>query len=140
MDAKEYLLQVGERKEQILEKEEYIEWLRESLGLAGIDYDRDKIQTSADGDKFANTFAKIFKAEEDLKRMKEELVLFSVQVIDMIQKLPEKKHRDILKHVYLDGMKLKECADSVGYSYDYVRELHSEGLKAFGEIFPHQFC
>ena len=140
MDAKEYLSLVKEKQDRIVEKQEYIERLYGTLGIAGIDYSRDKIQTSPDADKFADTFAKIFKAEEDLTRMKEDFVQFRVQVIDMIQKVPEKKHREVLNHVYLDFMSLKECAKHVDYCYDYVRELHSEGLKSFEEIFPHQFC
>ncbi len=140
MNVKEFLSQVQVKQEQIIEKQEYIDRLRGSLGIAGIDYSRDKIQTSPDADRFADTFAKIFKAEEDLKQMKEEFVLFRVKVIDMIQKVPEKKHREVLNHVYLDYKSLKECADLMGFSYDYVRELHSEGLKSFEKIFPHQFC
>ena len=36
-----------------------------------------------------------------LKQMKEEFVLFRVKVIDMIQKVPEKKHREVLNHVVI---------------------------------------
>ncbi len=140
MNVKEFLSQVELKEDKIIEKQEYIDMLKGTLGIAGIDYSRDKIQTSPNADKFADTFAKIFKAEEDLKQMKEEFVLFRVQVIDMIQKVPERKYREVLNHLYLGYKSMKECADLMGFSYDYIRELHSESLKSFEKIFPHQFC
>lgn len=139
MTVKEYLSCVKLRQEEITETEEYIERLRTTLGIAGIDYERDKIQTSVTGDKLGDTFVKIFEAEENLKRMKENFVLFRIGVMNMIQQVPERKHREVLNHVYLDYMKLKQVADVMGYSYDYVRELHLEALGCIGEIFLHKF-
>ena len=139
MTVKEYLSLVKLKQEQITEKEEYIARLRRSLEIIGIDYDRDSVQTSPDGDKYADTFGKIMEAETDLIKMKKMFVNFRVKVLDMIQKLPEKKHRDVLQYVYLDYMKLKKCAVIMGFSYDYVRELHLEALKAFEQKFPQQF-
>ena len=139
MTVKEYLSCVKLKQEEITETEEYIERLRTTLGIAGIDYERDKIQTSVNGDKLGDTFVKIFEAEENLKRMKENFVIFRVRVMNMIQQVPEKKHREILNLVYLDYLKLKQVADVVGYSYDYIRELHTEALNSFSEIFPHKF-
>ena len=139
MTVKEYLSCVKLRQEEITETEEYIERLRTTLGIAGIDYERDKIQTSLTDDKLGDTFVKIFEAEKNLKRMKENFVLFRIGVMNMIQQVPERKHREVLNHVYLDYMKLKQVADVMGYSYDYVRELHLEALGCIGEIFPHKF-
>lgn len=139
MTVKEYLSCVKLRQEEITETEEYIERLRTTLGIAGIDYERDKIQTSVNGDKLGDTFVKIFEAEENLKRMKENFVVFRIGVMNMIQQVPERKHREILNHVYLDYMKLKQVADVMGYSYDYIRELHLEALGCISEIFPHKF-
>lgn len=139
MTVKEYLSLVKLKQEQITEKEEYIARLRRSLEIIGIDYDRDSVQTSPDGDKYADTFGKIIEAEKDLITMKKMFVNFRVKVLDMIQKLPEKKHRDVLQYVYLDCLKLKKCAVIMGFSYDYVRELHLDALKAFEEKFPQQF-
>lgn len=139
MTVKEYLSCVKLRQEEITETEEYIERLRTTLGIAGIDYERDKIQTSVNGDKLSDTFVKIFEAEEKLKRMKENFVVFRIDVMSMIQQIPERKHREILNHVYLDYMKLKQVADLMGYSYDYIRELHLEALNSVSEIFPHKF-
>lgn len=140
MNVKEFLTLVEDKNEAIIEKQEYIDRLRGSLGIAGIDYSKDRIQGGGSSDQFADVFSKIFKAEEDLKKMKGDFVKFRVQVIDMISQVPDRKHRELLNHVYLDYKKLKDCADLMGFSYDYIRELHIQALIAFEEIFPHEFC
>lgn len=136
MDAKEYLSHVKELQDRILEKEEYIERLRSTLGIAGIRYDIDRVQTSPDLDRFAHTFSKIFDAEDEVKQMKESLMFYKVQVIDMIQQMPDLNHRKVLNCVYLDYLSLKKCAEKIHYSYDYVRELHVQALNAFEELYP----
>ena len=54
--AKEYLLQIKEQKQNIRKQEEYIQRLRDSLTIAGISYDKERIQSSPDPDKFAKIF------------------------------------------------------------------------------------
>lgn len=136
MTAKEYLCQVKEKQDKIVEKEEYIERLRGTLEVAGIRYDVERVQSSSDLDRFSKTFSKIFEAEDELKQMKEDFVLFRINVIDMIFKLPDEYHRKILNHVYIDFMTLKKCAEKIHLSYDYVRELHIQALSVFESMFP----
>ena len=66
MTAKEYLLQIKEQRNDILNQEEYIQRLRDSLGVAGIRYDKERVQSSPEPDKFAKIFGQIFEEEEML--------------------------------------------------------------------------
>lgn len=136
MTAKEYLSQVQEQQNKILEQEEYIQRLRATLDVAGIRYDKERVQTSPDPDKMAHTFSKIFEQEEILENMKKVFVDFRIKVIDMIHQIENDIFRKILNIVYIDGKNLKECAKDIGFSYDYVREMHIQALSAFDEKFP----
>lgn len=136
MTAKQYLSQIRYKTEKIAEQKEYIQRLRDSLGIAGIRYDLDKVQTSHSNDKVAEVICKIVDEEERLKQMQESLISFKIQVIDMIKELEKENHRKILNIVYVDMKTLKECSRTIKFSYDYVRELHLEALKAFEEKFP----
>ena len=61
MTAKEYLLQIKEQRNDILNQEEYIQRLRDSLGVAGIRYDKERVQSSPEPDKFAKIFGQPLK-------------------------------------------------------------------------------
>lgn len=138
MTAKEFLQQVQRYNDRIREQEEYIQRLRDSLGIAGLRYDKDRVNTSPDPDQIADVMSKIFEQERILSDMKHDAMVFRIKIIDMIHQLDDNKHKQILNLVYIDGNKLMKCADLMGYSYDYIKELHGEALKAFGEKFPLQ--
>ena len=98
MTAKEYLSQVQEQQNKILEQEEYIQRLRATLDVAGIRYDKERVQTSPDPDKMAHTFSKIFEQEEILEDMKKVFVDFRIKVIDMIHQIENDIFRKIDRH------------------------------------------
>lgn len=48
MIAKEFLMQVRNRYEEVQEQKEYVDRIRDSLGVAGINYDSESCQGSSD--------------------------------------------------------------------------------------------
>lgn len=48
MIAKEFLMQVRSRYEEVQEQKEYVDRIRDSLGVAGINYDSESCQGSSD--------------------------------------------------------------------------------------------
>lgn len=137
MTAKEYLLQIKEQGNDILNQEEYIQRLRDSLGVAGIRYDKERVQSSPEPepDKFARIFGQIFEEEEKLQQMKDNLALTRVEIINQIHQLAEEKHQKVLYIVYVDGKNLKKAAQAMCFSYDYVKEIHIAALQAFEQKF-----
>lgn len=136
MIAKVFLSEVKNKRDKILEEQETIQRLRDTLEVSGISYDRDSIQTSPNLDRMSCTFSKIFEHEDYLEELKQEYAKLRILVIDMISRLDVENHRKVLNYVYLDYMTLKHTARKMGYSYDYVRELHSKALDEFSEKFP----
>lgn len=138
LTAKEYLLQIKEQKQNIRKQEEYIQRLRDSLTIAGISYDKERIQSSPDPDKFAKIFGQIDEEEKRLEDMKTRFVNTRVKIINQIHELDDIKHQDVLYQVYVDDKTLKKASFAMSFSYDYVKELHLAALQAFDQKFPPQ--
>lgn len=138
MTAKEYLLQIKEQKQNIRKQEEYIQRLRDSLTIAGISYDKERIQSSSDPDKFAKIFGQIDEEEQRLEDMKTRFVNTRVKIINQIHELDDIKHQDVLYQVYVDDKTLKKASFAMSFSYEYVKELHLAALQAFDQKFPPQ--
>jgi DNA-directed RNA polymerase specialized sigma subunit len=136
--AKEYLLQIKEQKQNIRKQEEYIQRLRDSLTIAGISYDKERIQSSPDPDKFAKIFGQIDEEEQRLEDMKTRFVNTRVKIINQIHQLTEEKHQNVLYLVYVDDKTLKKASQEMCFSYEYVKELHGAALQAFDLMFPPQ--
>lgn len=137
MTAKEFLLQVKKKQNEIDEQEEYIQSIRDSLSVAGIRYDKEPIQKTPDPNQRERLLIKLIDQEEILEKMKSELILFKLNVIDMIHCLDDIKHQKVLYGVYIYLKTLKDVADDIGYSYDYTRTLHSEALNEFNDKYSH---
>ena len=120
MDAKQYLMQVSQMKENIQDQEDKIQRLRDTLDVQGISYDKERVQTSPDFDKFAKVFAKIEDEQKELDALKERFIDFRLTVIEQIYSLDEVLFRQVLNGKYIDYMTLKQCAVDMGYSYDYT--------------------
>lgn len=138
MTAKEYLSQIKIKNREIKQQEEYIERLICSLGIAGIRYDKDRVQSSPGSDTFANVFAQIDEEQQRLKDMKTKFVNTRVKIINQIHQLAEEKHQNVLYLVYVDDKTLKKASQEMSFSYEYVKELHGAALQAFDQKFPPQ--
>ena len=137
MTTKEYLLQIKEQGKNILNQEEYIQRLRDSLGVAGIRYDKERVQSSPEPDKFARIFGQIFEEEEKLQQMKDDLALKRVEIINQIHRLKTCKHQNVLYIVYVDRKELeKSCTGNV-FFYEYVKNTYCS-FAGIEEKFPPQ--
>ena len=128
-------MQIKYLTDDIAEKQSQIQRLKESLDIAGISYDKERVQSSPELDKFAHVFAQIDKEERTLEDLKTKLVETRVKIINMICQLENEKHRKLLNIVYVDMNILKKASDIMCFSYDYIKELHLEALDVFFEKF-----
>jgi hypothetical protein len=139
MTVKEYLSQVKDLEEDILDQKQYIETLNESLtSIGGMGLSPDKVQTSgADKDKFATVIAKVVDAEEKLKRMEEKFCLLKVQIAEQIHSMDDLQLKKLLELRYLKWKQygtIRLVALEMGYSVDHTKKLHREAIFAFGEM------
>ena len=135
MSAKDYLMQVRTKHKEIEEQEEYIQRLKDSLDVKGIRYDKEPMSGTPDPHLREHLFVKLIDEEDKLTLMYKDYLLLKVEIIDKIHSLSNERHRKVLYGVYIDFMNLKDL--KLGYSYDYVRELHIHALDAYSKKFPH---
>ena len=129
-------MQIKDLHNKIREQEEHIQRLIDSLGIAGISYDKERVQGSPEFDRFAYVFAQIDQEERILESLKTKLIEIKVKIINMIRELENEKHRRLLNIVYVDMKSLKKAANIMCFSYDYIKELHIEALNVFSEKVP----
>lgn len=134
--AKDYLSQVKKKAKAVQEQKELIQRLRDSLDLAGVQYDKDRVQSSPDTDKFGKIFAEIEEQEKVLEEKQKDFMQKRVLVIYQIRKIPNAQFREVLNRVYVDFLNIKQCSEEMNYSYIYVRELHMKALNAFERMYP----
>lgn len=131
--AMEYLQQlqtIDVKIQQDLER--LAEMKHAASGVRAIRYDTDKVQTSpsdrvcADVARFTDFDAHINKEIDMFADAKE-------KIIGQINSLNHKTYIQILFKVYVQYKTLKQTADEIGMSYQYVISLHTKALILFME-------
>ena len=132
MKAKEHLgnlrclkIKIDQKKEQLKE----LELLRGSLG--SLDYSKERVQTSVDGNKVENDTLKILLLESEIK---DDMIAFEIEKDKMIREIHMLKNADYIRLLfkrYVEFKSLEKIAVEMNYTYQYVRELHGYALQEF---------
>lgn len=128
MTSKEYLSELKNKHERIIEEKEVLQRLKDTLELSGISYEKEVIQTSPSYDSVPELIAKISDQENKIERLTQEYIKYKIHCITLIGEIEDNKQRDILYHVYIDFESLHEVAEELNYSYERVRQLLVSGL------------
>ena len=135
MTAKEYLLRLRKLKRQAENKRKQCENIRDHLlFLQGIDYTKDKIQTSAK-DPMSDAMSKLL----DLEAETEEAIIKYNDAYDegvnRINGLSKHEYVEILSKRYLEDdyqkRRFESIACDINYSYDRTIHMHGEALQEF---------
>ena len=133
MGAKDYLNQIRLLDIRVGQRIEELNEMRQRISLlTGIDYSKDRIQSSpSSGNKqieelvdFENTVLDLIHKETKLKH----------KVIGEIQELSNPVHVDLLFRRYVECHSFEKIACDMGYAYNYVCTLHGEALKEFDKV------
>lgn len=141
MTAKEYLLEIQKYHFMVLNKENQLRRIRESvsqlLSIQGIRYDRDRVQTSPQ-DPMSGNVAELIDAERELEKCIMEYNAVINRRVDQINSMDKTEHVIILSKRYLSDKttNFQTIADDMGYSYDRACHIHGEALREFEKKFP----
>lgn len=135
MTAKEYLNNLRKLKRRLNNKKRQCENIRENIEfLRGIDYSKDKVQTSAK-DPMSETMATLLDLEHEVE---EEIQKYTEQyneTVNRINSMSRKEYIDILTMRYLEDdyrkRKFEYIACEIDYSYDRTCHMHGEALQEF---------
>lgn len=134
LTAKQYLDQLRVIDTKINQKmEELAELMTAATSTGAIDYSKDRVQTSPQNAQ-ENRICKYVDLDAEINREIDEFVDIKHRVTKEIQELNVDYYIKILFKVYVQYKTVKDAANEIGLSYQYVRDLHKKALKAFEEL------
>ena len=134
LTAKQYLDQLRVIDTKINQKmEELADLMTAATSTGAIDYSKDRVQTSPQNAQ-ENRICKYVDLDAEINREIDEFVDIKHRVTKEIQELNVDYYIKILFKVYVQYKTVKDTANEIGLSYQYVRDLHKKALKAFEEL------
>ena len=100
---------------------------------------------SKSADDSEHTKVKLLNVKRDINGRIADYVETKDHIIREIQMLDNPRHVELLHLRYIDFMRLEEIAcvmrktNGAPYSYDHIRAMHVQALKAFETRFPEKF-
>lgn len=133
MKAKEYLQQLQRLDTMINQKIKELGDLRlMSQSVGGIDYSKERVQSSPSGDApFVKPVLRMIELEQEINAEIDRFVDAKHEIINQIQALQNPKHIDILYKHYVEFKRLEIVAVEMNFTYQYIVELHGTALKEF---------
>ena len=98
------------------------------LDVGGIDYSKDKVQTSS-SDKMSEIIAKVVDKDSEIASSIGMCEMLQGRMVEEIKKCSDEISRTILINRYLLGMQWQEIADSMNYSRSTILRKAYEALK-----------
>lgn len=97
-------------------------------------YSETKTNSSSEShDKFADALSRLEELKIDCTEKMQELLLKKFEIDEKIEKV-EQPYKNVLFYRYTKGLEWNEVAKKIGYTRDYVCELHGEALYLYSKI------
>lgn len=136
LSAKKYLSQLELIDTQINQDIERLEEMKQSaMSISGIDYSKDRVQTSPVGDKLCSSVARYTAFDEKINKEVDRFVDAKEQIIREIRGLRDVNYIQVLYKVYVQFKTVRIAAQEMKKSYRYVVQVHNQALKAFEEMY-----
>ena len=99
--------------------------------------DSDPVQTSKSGEApYARTVEKLIEIDESLALRVGEYADTLAEMEAEIGRLENPVYVELLTRRYLDFQRFERISYEMQYSFAYTLNLHSEGLRAFEQLYP----
>lgn len=79
-------------------------------------------------DKMTSTVSNIIELEKYIERKSSELLTARMEAERLIDRLPDERHRAVLKSYYFSRRSWEECCVAVGYEWAQIHRIHSRAL------------
>ena len=136
LSAREYLEQLAVISDQIDQNIELLDEMKSgAVGISGIDYSRDRVQTSKSGDKLCNDVTRYITFNDRINAEIDQFVDAKEQIIREIRGLRNRAYINVLFKVYVQFKSVRQASKEMGKSYHYTISVHNQALKAFEETY-----
>ena len=98
--------------------------------IGGYDMTREHVQEQVDS-KVERSAIRWLEITEQIDKKTDELIDKRDELIRIIDRLPDRRHREILKRRYAECQRWDKVAELCMYSRQRVWELHREAVEAF---------
>lgn len=82
----------------------------------------------ANTDKMAPVIANLIEVERYIEKRSKELLRARMEAEQLIDRLPDERHRAVLKSYYFSRRSWEECCVAVGYEWAQIHRIHSRAL------------
>ena len=135
MTAKQYLRKVKWNEIKIQERKFQLKSVSGNyIYMQGIDYSRDKVQTSP-GDSLSDMVARSLDQQHNLTaKILRNIRAFEEErnlIIDQLQNMEKPEHGTLLFKIYVEHKDLLIAAQEMSYAYQTVANMHGAALQAF---------
>lgn len=133
MKAKEYLKKLQRLDTVTTQKISELGDLRMKLcSVGGIDYSKERVQTSPSGDaSFVNAIGRITDLESEINREIDNFVDEKHKIINQIQGLKNSDYITLLFKRYVEFKKFETIAVEMNFTYQYILNMHGYALREF---------
>ncbi len=136
MTAREYLKQLEVLDFQIHDDLIALSDMRSNAsGVRGIDYSRDKVQTSPVSDRLCDDVIKYTSLDKQINEEIDRFVDAKRRIIKEIRGLHDKNYIQVLTKIYVQFKSVKTTAAEIGKSYSHTVALHNQALEKFEETY-----
>ena len=126
MDVKSWMQQLPMIEVRIRAREAQIQKYRDMATRATSSMEATHV--SGTGSRVETAVVRICDLEQDVKSDLEELRRYRRDVMAVIQRVSDVRHRDILEMHYITGWSLQRIADEMHYQVRWVQILHGQAL------------
>lgn len=127
-EKKQYLKRYKRAYQKIKVLEEEIVNIRLEALPSGIDYSKDKIQTTPTNDQMMNYAAKLEELEAKLHKIRCKSIDICNEILDTISTINNDTYQTLLHRRYILLQEWEDIALSMGYSIQWVYLTHCEAL------------
>lgn len=132
MDAKEYLLQIGQISGSIKRRKKELNKIRAAgVGMRSANFRKEKVQESGKLSKAEDMAERRTDLQQEINDEIKRLTEIRHSIITDINSLSREEYSEILFLIYVEGKSLKDAALEMNYSYNYACTLHGIALKEF---------
>lgn len=136
LSARQYLEQLEVLDTQINDNIAILSDMKTNVcSSSGIDYSRDKVQTSPVGDALCKNIVQYTMFEQRINDEIDKFVNAKEQIIKEIRGLRDKNYIQILTKVYVQYETVKVASKEMKKSYSHTVLLHKKALEAFEKTY-----
>ena len=134
MTAKKYLSKIRALDIKINDSMEELEQLKALATKVTAALGGEVVSSSSSPDKMTNIVAEIIKLQEELNRDVDNYVDMKREAAELLSKVENPVHYKILHSRYVLYKTWEQIADEIGYTYQWVCQLHGVALLEFEKI------